>query len=321
LHAPNKCWAAKDTDTILRRGSKTLLTTPAGTTEEGFDSLVLQGGGCRAFFSLGFLEAAGDAPALAALTQLAAVSASTAMACAHLIGCHREAMELFAAKVRDNPKNFYFSRLLQGRHPMPHHLMYRSALLQVLPQAQFLRLREHPSRLRIAVSRSRVSSAAVTVALGAYYVLTKRHPPGLQLHVIEAQCLPDRQGLVDAILASSAFPPFTPAAQWAGRPVIDGGALAPIPLGALDASTARRPLVILTRPWPVVPLPPGTCYIAPPWELRLPTWEYSDEPAIRRVYALGLQAGEQFRRRGLTQVAKGEACSRPGSDCAARARR
>lgn len=276
---------------------------PRRATLQSFDSLVLQGGGCRAFYSLGFLEAAGDTPALSALTQLVAVSASAAMACAHLIGGHRRAMEAFAARVRRNPKNFYLSRLLQGRHPMPHHAMYREALLDAISEAQFARLREHPARLRIVVSQSRVSSVALTVALGAYYVLTKRPPPGLQLAVIEAQGLAGRHELVDAILASSAFPPFTPTARRQGRPVIDGGALAAIPLSALDTRTARRPLVLLTRPRPVRPLPPGTRYLAPSEDLRLSTWEYSDEPAIRRVYALGLRAGEQFRHRSEVWVA------------------
>jgi predicted patatin/cPLA2 family phospholipase len=269
----------------------------------GFDSLVLQGGGCRSFFTLGFLEAAADAPALAPVRQLVAVSAATAMACAHLIGAHRRAMELFAQGVRQNRKNFYVSQLLKGRHPMPHHAMYRASLLAAISDAEFASLRSQPVRLRMAVSRSRFSSVALTVGLGAYYVLTKRQPPGLQLAVIEAQQLHSRLDLVDAILASSAFPPFTPTAQQGGRPVIDGGALAPIPLPALDRQTAQRPLLILTRPQPVTPLPPGTPYVAPAEDLRLSTWEYTDEAAIRRVYALGLKAGEQFRRTGVIRRA------------------
>ncbi len=269
---------------------------------ERFDALILQGGGCRCFFTLGFLEAAGQAAAFAEVSQIATVSASAAMGCAHLLGTHRAAFELFAAYVRKNPKNFYLSRLLRGERPMPHYAMYRSALLDAIPAAHFGRIKEHPTRLRILVSHLLGQSWVLATFLGALSILRAQRPPGLVAEVIEAQALPNNVELVDAVLASSAFPPFTPLPRRHGRPIIDGGAIEPIPFSAVDTQAARRPLVLLTRPYPVRPLPAGTRFVGPPTDLNLAIWQYADEPGLRRVYEMGLRRGEQFLRTNRVMV-------------------
>lgn len=257
-----------------------------------YDALVLQGGGCRCFFTLGFLEAAGDT--LTGVRQIAAVSASTAMACAHLIGSHRQALETFASRVRDNRRNFHVDRLLRGENPMPHHSMYRDALLEAFSGEAFARLQSQPTRLRLATSRVPGRSLAVAMGLGILFLLRRQPPPLLQVHVIEAHDLSSREDLADAVLASSAFPPFTPVPQRDDHQLIDGGAVAPVPHQALDG--AERPLFILTRPQPLWPMPAGAHYIAPETDLGVATWDYSDEPLLRRVYEAGLRSGEHFRR-------------------------
>lgn len=259
-----------------------------------FDSLILQGGGCRCFFTLGFLEATGEAQLFSAVRQIATVSASAAMACAHLIGTHRGALEIFAGGVRRNPKNFYLSRLLRGERPTPHYDMYRAALIEAIPDDSFARIRDSEIKLRILVSHSRGTSRAMATMLGALSILTQSRPPGLDYNVIEAHALTNRLALVDAVLASSAFPPFTPLPELHGRPIIDGGAIEPIPLSALDRNVSQRPLIILTRPRPVRPLPPGMQYVAPPVDLNLSIWQYADEPGLRRVYEMGRRCGEAF---------------------------
>lgn len=259
---------------------------------ETYDALVLQGGGCRCFFTLGFLEAAADR--LSGVQQIAAVSAATAMACAHLIGNHRQALETFAARVRQNRRNFHVDRLLRGENPMPHHDMYRQALLEAFSAENFARLRTQPTRLRLATSRVPSRSLAVAMGLGLLFLLRRQKPPLLQVHVIEAHDLLTREELADAVLASSAFPPFTPVPQRDDHQLIDGGAVAPVPHQALDG--ADRPLYILTRPQPLWPMPPGSHYIAPETDLGVATWDYSDEKLLRRVYECGLRSGEHFHR-------------------------
>jgi predicted acylesterase/phospholipase RssA len=261
---------------------------------EAYDALVLQGGGCRCFFTLGFLETAGST--LSGLRQIAAVSAATAMACAHLIGRHGQAFDTFARLVRGNRRNFHVDRLLRGQNPMPHHALYRLALLEALSGDALARLHAAPSRLRLAVSRVPGRSLAVAMGLGVLFILRKQPPPLLQIHVIEARDLKTPQELADAVLASSAFPPFTPVPRQPDHLLIDGGAVAPVPHQALDPSQARQPLFILTRPEPTWPMPAGSHYIAPETDLAVATWDYSNEDQLRRVYEAGLRHGEQFRR-------------------------
>lgn len=261
---------------------------------EIYDSLVLQGGGCRCFFTLGFLEAAG--PVLSGLRQIAAVSASTAMACAHLIDSHRQAFATFARLVRQNRRNFDIDKLLRGQNPMPHHDMYRQALLEAFSEDAFARLRAAPTRLRLAISRVPGQSLAVAMGLGVLFILRKQPPPLLQMTVIEVRDLQTPQELADAVLASSAFPPFTPVPRRDDHMLIDGGAVAPVPHQALDLDHVQQPLFVLTRPEPAWPMPAGVHYIAPETDLRVATWDYSNEAELRRVYEAGLRQGEHFVR-------------------------
>lgn len=284
-----------------------------------FDALVLQGGGARCFFTLGFLDVAG--PALSGVRQVATVSASAAMGVAHLLGMHREALELFVRRVQRNPRNFYPERLLRLQQPMPQHAMYRAALEDVLDEARFRRIQGHATRLRILVGMGPGGSRMLVTLLGALSVLRRRTPPLLRAHVIDAGALAQPGQLIDAVLASSAFPPFTPLPMWRAaaplgalapgdgqvdvvgsffaarsRALIDGGAVNPVPLCALES--ASRPLLVLTRPVPKWPLVPGLPLVAPEAPLDIATWQYSDAPALRRVFDAGRRAGERFLRHG-----------------------
>ena len=102
-------------------------------------------------------------------------------------------------------------------------------------------------------------------------------------------------------MASSAFPPFTPVPMLpSGIAIIDGGAVAPIPVSELLA--AERPLVLLTRPVPRLPLPAGFPLVGPREPLPMQTWEYTDEPGLRVVYDAGRRDGEAFLKNGTTRL-------------------
>ena len=93
---------------------------------------------------------------------------------------------------------------------MPHHAMYREALLEAFAGDAFVRFEAQPTRLRLATSRVPARSLAVAMGLGVLFLLRRQPPPLLSVHVIEAHALSDGEALADAVLASSAFPPFTP---------------------------------------------------------------------------------------------------------------
>jgi predicted acylesterase/phospholipase RssA len=275
---------------------------PGPIALDQYDALVLQGGGARCFYTLGFLKVAG--PALTGVRQVVAVSAATAMACAHLAGDHREAMELFAARVRKNPRNFYLGRALRGQWPTPHLEMYRGTMSEFLTPARFAQIREHAQALRIVVAKGPLQSKLLTVGLAALAVLRPRPAPLLRAHVLCAADMQHEGELVDAVMASSAFPPFTPMLRLpgSGLPLIDGGTVAPVPVVALAESLRPvRPLVLLTRPIPRLPLPAGLALVGPRYALPMATWEYTDEPGLRHLYEVGCRDGENFLRTGAVR--------------------
>jgi hypothetical protein len=233
--------------------------------------------------------------------QVAAVSASSAMACAHLAGGHREALALFAARVRTNRRNFYLDRLLRGERPTPHLEMYSGAMQDFLTPERFARIRDHQQRLRIVVAKGPSRSKLLITGLAALTVLRPRPAPLLRPHVLCAAQMQEPSELVFAVLASSAFPPFTPVPKLPGSElsIIDGGAVAPVPVAALHA--AARPLVLLTRPVPRLPLPAGLPLVGPAEPLPLRTWEYNNEPGLYHVYERGQRDGEQFLRTGAVR--------------------
>ena len=254
-------------------------------------SLILQGGGCRTFFQLGLLEVAGGV--LGPFEEMGTVSASSAMGCIHALGIHGEAFRRFALRVRGNRANFYPLRLLGGRRATPHFDMYRDTILECVSPSRFLELQRQPMRIRILIGVGPVRSAAVAVALATYTAVTRRRSPFITPHIVDVRDLSGPEALADAILTSSAFPPFTPLARLAGyggRPGIDGGAVELIPLSL--ASAGAEVTAILTRPAPPRPLPWSVRQIAPVEPLPVALWDYANERRLTETYDIGRRAGE-----------------------------
>ncbi len=256
------------------------------------NALALQGGGCRAFFQLGVLATAGDA--LGPFDEIAAVSASTAMAAAHVVRLHAEALERFARRVRKNRRNFYPGALLRGRRLTPHLAMYRETVLECLSGEKFAELRRSPTALRFLVGVGPARSRALVLALAATAAITRRPAPLVAARAIDARALASPAALADAILASSAFPPFTPLPLVDGRFAIDGGVVESVPLSLLTAGA--RVTAILTRPTPWRPLPPSVRVIAPREPLPIAIWDYADEPRLRATWDAGRRVGESLLR-------------------------
>jgi predicted acylesterase/phospholipase RssA len=250
----------------------------------------MQGGGCRSFFQLGVLEVAGGV--LGPFEEVGAVSASTAMACAHLLGVHGEAHRRFAARVGRNRRNFYPGRLLAGRRLTPHAEMFRETVLECVDARRLAALRAHPSRLRFLVGVGPLRSRALAVALATTTVITKRPSPLIAPHVIDVRDLATPEALADAILASSAFPPFTPLPIIGGRAAIDGGVVQSVPLRLVSARA--HVTALLTRPRPWRPLPPSVRVIAPAHTLPVALWDYADAARITATYDAGRRAGERI---------------------------
>lgn len=274
---------------------------------EGFpyDALVLQGGGARCVFGLGFLAEA--APALSGLGQIAAVSAGAAVACAHLGGSHERALELMISTARrfTRPGRSVLGRLLSGERPTAHYDAYRSFVEALIDPECFLRIRGHGTRLRFILTRcqglSRFRPVAAAVAILAAH--RQKTPRSFVPVIIEAAECASREELITAILASSAVPLLTPLPLRDGCATVDGGLIEPLALAALAGEC--RPLAILSEPRLVGPLSRPVPMLAPTTK-ALSMWSLTDEEGMRALYEEGRQAAQRLLRSGpLAQFVAG----------------
>ncbi|TGK03078.1 patatin-like phospholipase family protein [Leptospira langatensis] len=86
----------------------------------------IAGGGCKAFYGLGFgreLKSWG-----LKLRQVSGVSAGAAMVLCLLSETEEETVSFFERIVRKNPRNFYFTRFFRGEKAFPHEEMYRQTI-------------------------------------------------------------------------------------------------------------------------------------------------------------------------------------------------
>ncbi len=86
----------------------------------------IAGGGCKAFYGLGFgheLKSWG-----LKLRQVSGVSAGAAMVLCLVSDTEEESVAFFERIVRKNPRNFYFTNLFRGEKAFPHEEMYRRTI-------------------------------------------------------------------------------------------------------------------------------------------------------------------------------------------------
>jgi len=277
-----------------------------------FESIVVAGGGSRCFWHAGFWREV-QGPLALAPRQIAAVSAAGAIACALTAGIGEDALRLFQAATRANPRNFYVSNLF-GRDPVfPHARMYRKAVLDLFDPAALARVHAGPDiRMLIGHMPRWLGSRTGFLTAAAAYNFDKRvrrivHPTapralGFWPEVVSVRTCATPEGLADLILASSCSPPMTPRLRWKGRYVLDGGVVDNVPVCALD-DTPGETLVLLTRRYPALPDIPGRTYVQPSVKIPVMSWDYTNAEGLQVAYDLGRRDGEAFltrpRRDGL----------------------
>jgi len=231
-----------------------------------YDSVVFAGGGSRCFWHAGFWREV-QGPLALAPRQIAAVSAAGAIACALNAGIGEEALRLFQAATRTNPRNFY-PRNVFGTDPVfPHERMYRKAVLELFDEVSLAKVHAGPE-IRMLLGRVPrwLGPRTGVLAAAAAYNLDKRvrrivHPTmprtiGFRPEVVSVRACATPAALADLILASSCTPPMTSLLTWNGRYVLDGGVVDNVPVCALDDDPGET-LVMLTRRYPALPDIPG----------------------------------------------------------------
>ncbi|MCX6550075.1 MAG: patatin-like phospholipase family protein [Acidobacteria bacterium] len=270
-----------------------------------FDSVVFAGGGSRCFWHAGFWREV-QGPLALAPKQIASVSAAGSIACALNAGIGEDALRLFQAATRANPRNFY-PRNVFGKNPVfPHERMYRRAVLELFDPAALARVHAGPEiRLLLGHVPRWLGPRTGALAAAAAYNFDKRvrrvvHPTlplalGFRPEVVSVRECATPEELADLILASSCSPPMTSLRTWKGRYVLDGGVVDNVPVCALDDAPGET-LVMLTRRYPKLPDIPGRTYVQPSMTIAVSAWDYTSPEKLQSAYDLGRRDGEAFVR-------------------------
>ena len=270
-----------------------------------FESVVLAGGGNRCFWHAGFWREV-QGPLALAPRQIAAVSAAGAIACAIAAGIGEQAVRLFQASTRANPRNYY-PRNIFGKDPVfPHERMYRAAVLNLFDPQALARVHAGPDiRVLLGHMPPWLGPRTGFLAASAAYNFDKRvrrvvHPTtaraiGYRPEVVSVRECATPETLANLILASSCSPPMTSSLTWKGRYVLDGGVVDNVPVCALDDAPGAT-LVMLTRRYAALPDIPGRTYVQPSAKIPVDAWDYTSPEGIQSAYDLGRRDGEEFVR-------------------------
>jgi predicted acylesterase/phospholipase RssA len=241
------------------------------------------------------------------------ISAGAATACMLYTRDSDWVMRYYQDALRHNTRNAYWGNLLRGESVFPHYRIYRQALLDIYGE-KFSTLADAPE-IRIGVShlpRWLGARSAVAAGLIAYniekYVRKTLHPTlgqtlGFHPEFVRAQDCASVEDLADLILQSSSTPPFTPVLRRNGRPVLDGGMVDNVPVGALDADAPGNVLVMVTRLYPrpqMFVVPHGVqqrLYVQPSRKVPISSWDYTSPSQMVHAYNLGRVDGETFLER------------------------
>lgn len=269
-------------------------------------SVVLAGGGCRCFWSIGVLDALGDV--LPEVQEWAGVSAGSAMAVIRAADTVSETMRHFVELTTANSRNFYPERIFSSKPVFPHEQMYRTALAGALSNGGFDKLRK-AAPVRILLAYVKPGYPVLRTAMGVMRAYGKRKKagivhgpeenyPGIGAEVRIAQQSGGVGEIIDTVLYSSATPPVTSVPTVDGKTYVDGGMVDNVPLRALsEEARAGKVLILLTRPMPEASLPqsPTRFYLAPGGPVPIQKWDYASPEKLRRTFDQGRRDGDLNR--------------------------
>jgi predicted patatin/cPLA2 family phospholipase len=275
-----------------------------------FDQVVFAGGGNRCWWQAGFWQVV--APRLALRPRvITGISAGAATACMLYTRDPAWVMAYYGEVLRENRKNAYWGNLLRREPVFPHYRIYRQALLDIFGDRYAALTAPGAPEIRIGLShmpwwlgaRTGVVAGLIAYNIEKHWRRTLHPTLGRTLgfrpeFVRVADCAtPD--ALADLILQSSCTPPFTPVLRRNGRPVLDGGMVDNVPVGALDP-TPGDVLVMVTRLYPRPErfvLRDGEqrrIYVQPSRKVPISSWDYTSPGQMRHAFDLGLTDGERF---------------------------
>ena len=273
-------------------------------------ALTFAGGGNRAFYQLGLLNAWHET-LLPRTSVVAACSAGACVITTFLSGRRAEARDYWMGRTRGITKNFDWAKLLSGERPAPQGAIYRDTLLVTFAGGGLERIKAQPFPIYVlASSLPRLLPGALSVALGiGLYSLERAikrgpHPRlprvlGFAPVAVDARSCDTPDELADLILASSATPPFTPVGEFRGRRLLDGGMIdnAPAFLAEEELPAARHHVVFMSRPYhpSVMGVQGRRLYLAPTQPTPIGRWDYTQPHLLDDTVAMGEREAELHR--------------------------
>lgn len=274
-------------------------------------SVVLSGGGCKSFWSIGALEVLEQQ--LPAIDHWAGVSAGAAMAISRVAGRFEHSFSRFLESVAANRSNFYPSRALRRQRPFPHEFIYRDAVRYLLRGEGFEKVRAG-APVHILLSYVDAGQPFVPTAWPAVQAFLDRRwrrvlhgpealPRGIGTEVVCSRDAESVEQLIDWTLMSSTIPPITPIRSKDGRRYLDGGLIDNVPIRALPSearATGSKILCLVSHHIPVPRAPVRTpegaevLYLSALDDLPVQMWDYTSPERVHAAIELG-------RRDAVTQ--------------------
>lgn len=285
-------------------------------------SIVLSGGGCKAFWANGALRSLGDV--LPPVDHWAGVSAGAAFALAQVAGRSDDTFEHFLGIVTANERNFYPDRALRRERPFPHNDIYRDTIRFVLRDRGFAQLRAG-APVHIFLSYVQAGQPFVSTSWNAVRAFADRKrrgvlhgpqqlPRGVGVEVVSSHGAIDVEQLLDWTLMSSTIPPITPVQRKAGRRYLDGGLIDNVPIRALPAVARGEGSKVLCLVSHHVRVPEKpvqwvdgaeVLYLAARAPLPVRVWDYTSPERVIAAIELGQRDGVAMRDRVLAFVDAG----------------
>lgn len=273
-----------------------------------FSAVAFAGGGNRCYWQGGFWDALS-----AARPQhpdfVVGVSGGAFQACFSLIGAGDRVRKIVFEACAQTRSNVDWRNLLRARSPFLVGAMYRELLTRVFGPDEFAALRAAPEIfLQVAhFPRWMPGGVAALSSIGAYQIeklatgaahsSAGRHL-GLTADWVSTHAAADSEEIVDALMATSAVPPFMPIGRVNGRAALDGGLVDNPPLlklGDVERS-GRRTLVLSTRSAKPLQSTEIRTVVRPSQPINVNKFSVTDADGIRAAYELGLRDGADFAK-------------------------
>ncbi|MCP4675060.1 MAG: patatin-like phospholipase family protein [Deltaproteobacteria bacterium] len=268
-------------------------------------AVVLAGGGCMTFWSLGALHHIEKY--LPPVSEWAGVSAGAAMAVAACAKRIEETKDFFVARTDANKRNIHLVNIFGKQPVFPHEEIYRSTILHALENGGFETFKTS-APVRILLSYFEEGASTLKTVFGAAMAYRKRKKnqiihgpdepfPGLVEEIATAQECKSENSLCDIIMASSCTPPITSIQVIGGRSYADGALLDHAPVRALSKSALSGKMLVFTTqcvPNEALPSIENRLYLAPSRPIPISVWDYASPDKVKESFGLGAMDAAQF---------------------------